>query len=304
MIICCGEGLVDLVPEPVPGGGPMNAAIAVARLGGPAAFVGRISLDEFGDLIWAHLRHNHVDVRAAQRGAEPTATARVQHSPELVFRFEGKNTADTRLANVDLAVLGEGPHILHGGTLGLFRGATAETLASLVEHHTGAVSLDPNVRPQIVTDRAEWDHFHTRWMARTHIYKASDADIDWIWPGRTPDSVAAELLSAASQLVAITSGPEGATIYTGNDEINLPGIETTVVDTVGAGDTFIGSLLVSLWNRGIAADPSKVAELPRSELASVGSRAVMASSITCSRPGADPPTAAELNAMWQQSDIR
>lgn len=303
MIICCGEALVDLVPEPVPGGGPMNAAIAAARLGGAAAFVGRVSTDEYGDLIWRHLTDNNVDVRAAERGPEPTATARVEHVPELVFRFEGHDTADTRMTAVELNVLGSGPHVLHGGTLGLFRGPTAETLASLVEHHSGAVSLDPNVRPQIITDRAEWDHFHTRWIANAHIYKASDADIDWIWPGRDPSSVAAELLAAESQLVAVTRGADGVTMYTDNEVIDVPAIETTVVDTVGAGDTFIGSLLVSLWHLGVAADPRVVAEIPRDELAAVASRAVMASSITCSRRGADPPTEAELHAMWQKSNL-
>ena len=300
MIICCGEGLVDLAPDPIPGGGPLNAAVAVARLGGPAAFVGRISDDEFGDLIWRHLERNHVDVRAAQRGDEPTATARVEHVPELVFRFEGENTADTRLAAVDLGVLGDGPHMLHGGTLGLFRGPTAETLASLVEQHPGVVSLDPNVRPQIIDDRARWDHFHDRWLAKTDLYKASDADLDWIWPGRRPDSVAAQLLAAGARLVAITRGPAGATIFTANHEVVVPAVETEVVDTVGAGDTFIGSLLVSLWSRGVAANPDAVAEITPDDLASIGSRAVTASSITCSRPGADPPTEAELASRWQR----
>lgn len=295
MIICCGEGLVDLTPDPIPGGGPMNAAIAIARLGGPAAFVGRISTDEFGDLIWNHLRRNLVDVRAAQRGGEQTATARVEHVPELVFRFEGDDTADTQLTTVDLTPLGRGPHMLHGGTLGLFRGPTAETLATLVEHHTGVVSLDPNVRPEIITDRAEWDHFHRRWMANTHIYKASDADIEWIWPGRTPDSIAAELLAAGRRLVAVTRGSAGATMYTNTHEVAVPAVETSVVDTVGAGDTFIGSLLVSLWNLRIAADPNRVAKISRSELASIASRAVRAASITCSRPGADPPTESDLD---------
>ncbi len=297
MIICCGEGLVDLTPDPIPGGGPMNAAIAVARLGGPAAFVGRISTDEFGDLIWDHLQRNRVDVSAAQRGQEQTATARVEHIPELVFRFEGHDTADTQLSNVDLTPLGDGPHILHGGTLGLFRGPTAGTLANLVEHHNGVVSLDPNVRPQIVADRAGWDHFHNRWLAKTHIYKASDADIEWVWPGRTPDSIAAELLAGESQLVAVTRGSAGATIYTNACEVHVPAVETSVVDTVGAGDTFVGSLLVSLWNLGIADDPNRVAGISRSELASIVSQAAMAASITCSRPGADPPTETELDAL-------
>ena len=55
MIITAGEALVDLVPHPVPGGGPMNTAVACARLGAPTAFLGAVSTDEHGDAIWAHL---------------------------------------------------------------------------------------------------------------------------------------------------------------------------------------------------------------------------------------------------------
>lgn len=303
MIICCGEGLVDLVPEPVPGGGPLNVAVAVARLGGPAAFVGRVSTDRLGDLIWEYLQENHVDLRAAQRGPEPTATARVEHVPELVFRFEGDDTADTQLRPVDLTRFGEGPHILHGGTLGLFRGRTAEVLASLAEQHTGTVSLDPNVRPQIVADRSEWQHFHDRWLARAHLYKASDADLDWIWPGRAPAAIADELLAAGRSVVAITHGADGAAIYTAGTEIRLPAAETSVVDTVGAGDTFAGSLLLSFWELGLVGDLTRGADLSRATLTTALSRAVAAAAITCSRAGADPPTQAELEAAWRPPDL-
>lgn len=303
MIICCGEGLVDLVPEPVPGGGPVNAAVAIARLGGPAAFVGRISTDELGELIWDHLRSNHVDLRAAQRGPEPTAKACVEHTPDLVFRFEGDNTADTQLRDVDLSVFGEGPHIVHGGTLGLFRGPTAETLATLAEQHTGTVSLDPNVRPRTITDRSRWEHYHDRWLGRAHIYKASDADLDWIWPGREPEVVAAELLATPScNVVAITRGASGAVLYTHDFDIAVPGVETTVVDTVGAGDTFIGSLLLSFWSFGLYGDLTRGVNLSRAELTAALARAVAAASITCSRRGADPPTEADLRAALR-SDV-
>jgi fructokinase len=173
VIVSCGEALVDLVPEPVAGGGPMNVAIAAARLGGPAAFVGGVSTDAYGDLIWNHLDSNGVDLTLCPRLEALTARAIVEHVPELRFRFEGTDTADTLLNDADLGRLGPGRHIVHGGTLGMFRGATAETLARLVESHDGIVSLDCNVRPQIIDDRARWDHFHERWLVHTNIYKGS-----------------------------------------------------------------------------------------------------------------------------------
>jgi len=78
MIIAAGEALVDLVPDPVPGGGPMNVAVAAARLGAPTAFLGRVSTDEYGDTIWRHLDDSGVDLSVTQRGPEPTCRAVVE----------------------------------------------------------------------------------------------------------------------------------------------------------------------------------------------------------------------------------
>ena len=159
MIVSCGEALVDVVPDEggapraVPGGGPMNVAVAAARLGAPAAFVGGVSTDAHGEMIWAHLVANGVRTAAVQRSAHPTARAVVEHHPQLVFRFEGTDTADVHLTAVDEASLGPRPHIVHGGTLGLFRGTTAETLARYVESGPGLISLDPNTRPAMIDDR-------------------------------------------------------------------------------------------------------------------------------------------------------
>ena len=274
----------------------MNVAVADARLGVPAAFVGRVSTDAHGETIWAHLQNNGVDLRACQRGTEPTARAIVEHTPKLRFRFEGEDTADTMLSHVDLGVFGGGPHILHGGTLGMFRGRTAETLAGLVERHWGIVSVDPNVRPQIIEDRGRWDHYHHRWMTQAHIYRASDEDLDWIWPGRTGGSCAEELLSGAACVVLITHGEGGATVYNAQGSLSVRSRPVSVVDEVGAGDTFVAAFLESVWRLGVPADPGRIARMTLADWRPILERAVSAAAITCSRPGADPPHSAELSS--------
>jgi len=295
MIVSCGEALVDMVPEAVPGGGPMNVAVAAARLGAASAFVGRVSTDVHGELIWRHLEANGVDLRACERGDEPTARAVVRHVPQLVFEFEGEGTVDTMLSGVDLAHLGDGPHLLHGGTLGFFRGRTAETLAAAVERHDGVVSLDPNVRPDIVDDRDRWDHFHERWLACTNLYKASEEDLAWVWPDRDTESSVARLLEGAVEAVFVTRGPEGVTVFTATDRIDVPSPRIDVVDTVGAGDTFAASVLVSLGDRPGGAEPSRLAEVSAKEWEAIAHRAAGAAALNCSRAGADPPTRAELD---------
>ncbi len=289
MIVSCGEALVDLVPDAVPGGGPLNVAVAAARLGAPSAFVGRVSTDVSGELIWAHLEGNQVDVRACQRGPEPTARAIIEHTPKLRFRFEGDDTADACLDEVNLAALGSGPHIVHGGTLGMFRGRTADVLASLVSQHDGVVSLDPNVRPQVIDDRARWDHYHQRWLAAASLYRASDEDLDWIWPGRPAEECAAALLSGRPAAVIVTRGAQRTTIYTASGEVHVPPHPVDVVDTVSAGDTFVAAVLVSLWELNTAGNPEAITTLSATDWSIIGRTATAAAAITCCRIGADPP---------------
>lgn len=293
MIVSGGEALVDLVPDPVPGGGPMNVAVAAARLGVPAAFVGGLSTDAHGAAILDHLVANGVDVSLCPRLDAPTARAIVEHVPELRFRFEGEGTADTLLDPVDLSALGPGPHILHGGTLGLFRGRTADTLAALAESHDGIVSLDPNIRPAIIDDRARWDAYHERWLAVADVYKGSDEDLAWIWPDRSPDDSARALLDRGVSAVIVTRGSDGLAVHSAAGEVAVPAPAVEVVDTVGAGDTIVATVLASLAEHPAGAS-GDVGAVTANEWRTIATRAVAAAAITCSRPGADPPQRSEI----------
>ena len=291
MIFSCGEALVDLVPDPVPGGGPMNVAIASARLGADAAFVGGISTDDFGDVLWSHLESNGVDLSLSRRIDAPTARAIVEHVPELRFRFEGEGTADTLLGDIDPAAVRGRANIVHGGTLGMFRGPTAETLARLAESHDGIVSLDPNVRPQIIDDPAVWHAFHGRWLPHVDLYKGSDEDLSWIWPDQTPEDSAARLLEGGVGAVIVTRGADGLAILTTSTEARATPPPVDVVDTVGAGDTIVGAVLTSLSELGV----TSLDEVAQDDWATIARRAVDAAAITCSRAGADTPRRAELD---------
>ena len=273
----------------------MNVAVAAARLGTPTAFLGGLSSDDYGDMLWEHLADNGVDTTLSQRHDAPTARAIVEHVPELRFRFEGTGTADTLLDNADLSLLDAGSHVLHGGTLGLFRGRTAETLAQLVERHNGLVSLDPNIRPQIITDRDQWDHFHRRWLSHTDIYKVSDEDLSWIWPDRSHESTARELLAAGVSAVIVTRGASGLSIITSNGEVEVGSPFVQVVDTVGAGDTIVATVLTSISEFGAASSSAALHELHLADWKTIAQRAVDAAAITCSRVGANPPWRSELD---------
>lgn len=294
MIFSCGEALVDLVPEPVPGGGPMNVAVAAARLGAPSAFVGGVSTDDFGDMLWSHIEKNGVDLSLSRRFDAPTARAIVEHVPELRFRFEGDGTADTLLDSIDHAAVRGRSNIVHGGTLGMFRGVAADAYADLAASHDGLVSLDPNIRPQIIDDVASWHDFHDRWLPHVDLYKGSDEDLAWIWPDRTPEDSASWLLEQGASAVIVTRGADGLSILTSGGEAFATAPRVDVVDTVGAGDTIVGVVLTSIAEHfGDAA--IDLGQLVVSDWERFAQRAVVAAAVTCSRAGADVPYRRELD---------
>ena len=293
MIITAGEALVDLVPHAVPGGGPMNTAVACARLGAPTAFLGAVSTDEHGDAIWAHLEASGVDLRLTQRRGEATCRAEVIGDPPT-FHFHGDGTADRFVEMPDPGLLGGGPHLLHGGTLGIFREPGASVLVEVAETIDGIVSFDPNVRPQIIEPlgRRHWDPWLDRWVAACSLFRGSDDDFAWIWPDRDPADCAGELLDRGVAAVLVTLSTSVTTI-TAEGSATVAVDRVPVADTVGAGDSFCGGVLAQLWERGIHT-PGALATVALAEWREIVAFAIRVAGITVQRVGADPPRRDEL----------
>lgn len=293
MIITAGEALVDLVPHAVPGGGPMNTAVACARLGAPTAFLGAVSTDEHGDAIWAHLESSGVDLRLTQRRDEPTCRAEVVGDPP-VFRFHGEGTADRFVEMPDPTLLAGGPHILHGGTLGIFRDPGASVLAEVAETIDGIVSFDPNVRPQIIEPlgRSAWEPWFDRWVAASDLFRASDDDLDWIWPDRPPAECAGELLDRGIGAVLVTSSA-AVTVITGEGSATVTVERVPVTDTVGAGDSFCGGVLTQMWERDILSTGA-LAAVSLAEWRDIITFGIRVAAVTVGRVGADPPRRDEI----------
>lgn len=266
MIVSCGEASLDLAPHPVPGGGPLNVSVAVARLGVRSAFVGRVCDEQHAAVLRDHLRANNVG-----------------------------GTLSWLTETVDLSPFGLTPRIIHGGTLGIFRGSTAETLADFVEDHQGLVSFDPGAPPHEVPDRVRWHQFHDRWLAAADIYKASIEDLECIWPGRSPESISRQVLAMGVCAMIITRGASGLSIVTNDGEVEVGTPTITVADTVGAGDAIVATVLVSILEMNMPTDRVALDRLVLADWKMMAVRAVAAAAITCSRVGADPPTRDELD---------
>jgi len=308
MIVSCGEALIDFLPmtsaeggrswRPFPGGSPFNIAVAVARLGVPAGFLSRLSRDLFGDQLMAAMQDNKVDTALVRRSDEPSTLTFVDAAPrqEPRYAFFAVGSADRSLAPADLpASLPDGVACLHFGSNSLAQEPSAGTLEGLMRRESGrrVLSLDPNIRPTLIADPTAYRRRFEGWIRHAGIVKLSRADLLWLYPGAQIDAVVDDWLQRGPALVVVTRGGDGALARTRNVRAEIPGIAITVVDTIGAGDTFHGALLARLY-RHRQLSRQRLGQIDQASLVAALDYANRAAAINCARPGMDPPYASEL----------
>ena len=304
MILACGEALIDMLPRrteagedafaPYAGGAVFNTAIALGRLGAPAAFFSGLSSDLFGELLREKLAGAKVDTSPAHVSPRPTTLAFVRlTNGQASYTFYDENTAGRMLHPEDLPEV-EADALFFGGIslVGEPCGAAYEALQRR-EYEARVTMIDPNIRQSFITDEAAYRDRIARMMARADVVKLSDEDLHWLMgPGETADH-AAKLRAAGTSVVCITEGAKGATGYAEGLEVFVPANKVAVADTVGAGDTFNAGVLASLHQSG-ALTKDRLARIDEETLRDALSLGVRAAAVTVSRPGANPPWAEEL----------
>ena len=305
MIVVGGEALVDLVDvdgalRPAPGGGPFNTAIALARLGVPVGFLACLSTDRYGRTLERELHEAGVDLRYLLRVPAPTPLAVVHTEPdgEAEYTFYLSDTAYAAVSADELPALDPEVTALHLGTLALAVDPPSSAYEALLEREADSrvIVLDPNVRPRIFGDPVLYRARFERWARQAHVIKLSAADAAWLFPGFPVTDVAAALLDLGARLVAVTLGPTGGFAATPAGSVHVPGLMVDVVDTVGAGDTFGAALLARLWSGGYLA-AGALAALGSAALEDAVRYAVAAAALTCTRAGAVPPVAVEVETL-------
>ena len=307
MIGVCGEALVDFTPfdadnevsyTPRPGGSPYNVAIGLARLGKRAAFIGKISNDRFGDMLYTNLETNGVDVNWTVRGREPTALAFVIPDGEggHEFAFYGENTAEQSICISDLPdSFPDDVIALHFGSYSLMLGAGAGTYERLMrrEHGRRVISLDPNVRPALFPERKLYRERIEELVRLATIVKVSEDDLAWLYPKERVVNVAAWWREMGPSLIVVTLGAAGAIGMTGDTVVSSPGVRADTVDTVGAGDAFMSAMLAWLDDRGFLHSEA-IGALTEDVIAEMLVSSNTAAAITCARHGANPPTRRQI----------
>jgi fructokinase len=306
MILISGEALIDLIPDPIRasaydavlGGSPYNVAIGLSRLGAPTAFISRISADGNGEALATSLAENGVNLSYIARDSRPTM---------LAFVMRGTAKTGSRYSFYLDATAFDGPwpfptewpkgaRHLHVGSVAAVEPRHGQSvLAALTAARPHAtISFDPNIRPLVTPDRDSVAPLVERQVSLAYLVKASQEDLEWLYPDRSVEESLAAWTKAGPRFCVATMGERGALAMLGKERIEVPAPRVEVVDTVGAGDSFMSALL-SAMDRDNALG-AKAPSPARSDLERWLRFAATASAITCARKGSDPPTRKEVEA--------
>jgi fructokinase len=296
-----GEALIDIVvprtgetKEHV-GGSPANVAVGLARLAHSTRLATHIGTDERGRRIAELMRAEGVRLVEGSTSARrtPTAIARLDETGAASYEFD----LDWQVDGHSVAASTDGH--LHTGSIAATLQPGADGVLELVrsarEHST--ISYDPNARPSLMGSAEAARPVIERLIRLADVVKASDEDIRWLYPGRPLTAVLADWAAMGPSLCAVTQGGQEAVVLAAGRIEHFPTLPTVVVDTVGAGDSFMAGLISGLVDEGLlggadSRERLRFAGWPR--LNTAISRALACAAITVSRAGANPPTRAEL----------
>ncbi|GAA2726954.1 carbohydrate kinase family protein [Cellulomonas aerilata] len=298
-----GEALVDVVrrldgsTQEHPGGSPANVALGLGRLDRPVDLLTWIGTDERGRTVREHLERSAVRLTPGSDGADHTsvATATLDASGAATYTFDldWQVPAEAVPDLTDVVVV-------HTSTIGAARAPGGPAvLRILAESRLDAtITYDPNIRPDLLGDHDEARDLVERLVALADVVKVSDEDLAWLEPGARPHDVAVRWATRGPALVVVTRGGEGALAVTaGGVEVDVPAPRVDVADTVGAGDSFMAGLVDGLWSAGLLGAMHRIAlgGVGAEVLVPVLERCARIAAVTVSRPGADPPRAAEVD---------
>jgi fructokinase len=292
-VLVVGETLVDVVHRSdgtvtrSPGGGPANVAITLGRLGVPVKLLTELADDADGVEARSWLEASGVQVLAqppAQHRTS-TATASLDASGSASYEFDIQWSLSWNLETISEV------DVVHVGSLAALLAPGAAAVEALVSAaRDAAVTYDPNIRPALIANPTEARTRIEGMVAAARVVKASEDDLAWLYPDDDPLSIAQRWCASGPDLVAVTLGAAGALALTRDQIVRVSASSVSIVDTVGAGDTVMGTLIAELLTVG---SPKSWATLDHTTIEHVLGRCMANAAITVSRPGADPPWARE-----------
>ena len=306
MYLVCGEALFDFFSEEdasgqaaklnykaIAGGSPFNVAVGLRRLGIESAFFAGLSTDYLGRRLQQVLKDEGISEGFLVEFDAPTTLAMVavgaNGSPQYSFRGEG--CADRQLQLTHLPPLGDEIRGLHVGSFSLVVQPIGDTLLSLVKRESGKrlISLDPNVRLNPQPDIQLWRARVAELVQHADLIKVSDEDLHLLYPDQTPESVLQGWLQHRCQLVFLTRGGDGASVFSRQHGTwSQPAVKVVMADTVGAGDTFQAALIAWLTEQQLDSVDG-LQNLSREQIDAMLGSAIRDAALTCGKTGPDLP---------------
>lgn len=294
-----GEALVDVVRRPgeperaLPGGSAANVAVALARLERPVAFATCFAGDAYGALL-----ADHLDAAGVRLATDPHTVGRTS-SAAATIGPDGSASYDFDIDWAPAEPVDAHPLVVHTSSIAAVLTPGADTVLATLERlrATATISYDINARPQVTGVGPQVIARVERLASLADVVKASDEDLEALWPDRSLQESLHALAALGPACVVVTRGPEGARFVAGGRGGEVPAVATAVADTIGAGDTFGAGLIDALWTAGLLGAERRTALRERSaeEWSAPLSWAARCAAVTVSRPGADPPRRVELD---------
>lgn len=311
MYLVCGEALFDFFSEEdasgqaaklnykaIAGGSPFNVAVGLRRLGIESGFFAGLSTDYLGRRLQQVLKDEGISERFLVAFDAPTTLAMVavgaNGSPQYSFRGEG--CADRQLQLTHLPPFGDEIRGLHVGSFSLVVQPIGDTLLSLVKRESGKrlISLDPNVRLNPQPDIQLWRARVAELVQHADLIKVSDEDLHLLYPDQTPESVLQGWLQHRCQLVFLTRGGDGASVFSRqHGSWSQPAVKVVMADTVGAGDTFQAAMIAWLTEQQLDSVDG-LQRLSREQIDAMLGFAIRAAALTCGKTGPDLPYRQQL----------
>jgi fructokinase len=298
-----GESLIDLVQHPDGstqehvGGSPANVAVGLARLGHDVTFATRLGDDERGARIAGYLQGEGISLAggSVSHTGSPTsvATATLDAAGAAAYGFE------LAWELPGLQPLDGVTHVHTGSVAATLEPGASAVLAAIQSARPAAtISYDLNARPPLMGDPHEVRAKIEALIGLSDVVTASDEDIAWLYEGAPISDLLRLWGQLGPALTVVTRGEQGAVVGLSIGEltsVDVPAVR--VVDTIGAGDSFMAGLLSGLLDTGLLGGIQARERLRSASLADVRpavDRALACAAITVSRAGANPPRLAEL----------
>lgn len=302
-VLVIGESLVDVIrhdddddsdDDVRPGGSPLNVSVGLQRLDLPTTLHSSFGADAHGFTIAQHLAASGVSVTPDTVHNRPTSVALATIGPDGAASY----TFSIEWDPAPLEVVPGTIDAAHTGSIGAALEPGATTVEGLLRElrSTAIISFDPNVRPQLMGSAEAALPRVERLVALADIVKASDEDLAWLYPETTISEIMRHWLTLGPALVVVTHGSDGADALARSGPVRAPALRANVVDTIGAGDSFMSGLLAALSDLGMLRGDQReqLRALSASDVEQVVRFAARCAAITVSRPGADPPTRRDL----------